>query len=83
MAEAPQQVVALLGGDLLAELGAATGEPQPTLIGPTDQAPTQAERLPRSAGGWKIRIGRAVAPALGDRLHPATHSHPHRRGGAH
>src|SRR5882672_1681415 len=81
MAEPAQQVVTVLGDQLLPQLGAAPRDPQPALDRPADQSPVEAEGLPWPARRWKLDVRRSVATVLGDRFHPAANSHPHRRGG--
>jgi len=83
VAEARQEVVALLVGQALPDLGALSRDTQPAVLGPAHQAAVQEERLPGSAGRRKVGVGGAVAKVIGNRLHPAADPNPDRRRGAH
>src|SRR5712671_6892253 len=71
----------MLGDELLPELSTTPCDAQPALLCPAHQAPVEAKRLPGPAGRRELDIGRPVSPAVGNRLHPAAHSHPPRSGG--
>src|SRR5258706_10810715 len=71
----------MLGDELLAELSVAPCDSQPALFRRAREAPVEAKRLPGPAGRRELDVGRPVAPAVGNRLHPAAHSHPPRCAG--
>ncbi len=83
VAQAPEQVVALLVRHQIAKLGASPCQSQAAVVCPAHEAPTEVERFPRAAGRRKVGVRGPVAAVLGNRLHPAANSHPHRRGGVH
>src|SRR5438067_3396153 len=82
VAEPPEQVLALLVDQALAKLGALARRPQAAVLGPTDEAAVEEQRLPRPAGRGELGVGGAMPPVIGDGLEAAADPDPHRRDGA-
>jgi len=84
VAQAPEEVLAVLVRQPLADLGALPGHAQPATLRPPDQPAVEDERLPRAARRREGRVRRPVALMVGDELEPAADPDPERRwDGAH